>query len=543
VTTPSRDAGSPWAPLRTAAFRAVWFATLVSNLGSWMHLVAASWLMTSLTASAALVALLQSANALPSFLLAVPGGAMADVFDRRRLILLTQGWQLLVAGLLGVLTVTDAVGPWALLGLTALLSAGAVLGQPAFAAITPELVDADEVPAAIALGSVTVTAAQAVGPAVGGLLVAAAGPGAVFFLNAASFVAVLIAVTRWRRPAPVSTLPAEHVLSATRTGLRYMLNAPEFGAVLVRAAAFVMAFSAVPALLAVVTRTRLAGSATAYGLLLGVAGAGGIAGAVLLPRLRLRTGPDTLVVAATGAYAVTLLAIGLARSVAALAPFLLLGGFAQMAVMSSLNIAVQRVLPAWIRGRGLAVFMLTFQFGLAGGAAVWGAAATRFGVTRTLTAAAAVMVATTVLAPLFRLGAVDLVDTRPAYRPEPHATVPVDPDDGPVLIITEYVVPAQRLPDFTAAVRRLRRVRRREGALHWALFEDVERDGVHVENYVMTSWVEHQRQAQRRTGTDQQAIDDVAAQHQDAEPPRSRYLVGHHFRDHRTHDAPSERGT
>jgi MFS family permease len=325
-----------------------------------MHLVAAGWLMTSLTASAGLVALLQSANALPSFLLALPGGAMADVFDRRRLILVTQSCQLLAAALIGVLTVAGTITPWALLGLTVLLGAGMTLGLPAYTAITSDLVPARQLPAAISLNSMTVTVSLAVGPALGGLLVAWTGPGAVFLLNAASFVAVLAAVGAWRAPKRVSALPPEHMLSATRTGLRYVVNAPEFVAVLVRAIAYVVAFSAVPALLAVVTRTRLGGSAADYGMLLGFAGIGGIISAFVLPKIRQRVSADVLVLCATGGYACTLLAVGTGRSLVVLMAFLFVGGFAQLTVMSTLNIAALQVLPSWVRGRGLAVFMLTF---------------------------------------------------------------------------------------------------------------------------------------------------------------------------------------
>ena len=528
---PAGQSGSAWEPFRIRIFRMLWIAALVSNIGSWMHLVAAGWLMTTLTTSAAFVALLQSANSLPSFLLALPGGAMADVYDRRRLILVTQGLQLLAAAALGVLTITGAVTPWALLGLTVLLGAGFTLGLPAYAAMTPDLVPPRLVPAAISLNSMTVTASLAVGPALGGLLVAWTGPGPVFLLNAASFVAVMVAMCFWRQPGRVSTLPPEHVLSATRTGMRYVVNAPEFVAVLVRAIAYVTAFSAAPALLAVVTRLRLSGSAADYGLLLGFAGLGGVISAIVLPRIRQRVSTDAIVLAATGGYACTLLAIGTARSMALLIPFLLLGGFAQLSTMSSLNITAARVLPAWVRGRGLAVFMLTFQLGLAGGAAIWGAVAASVGLQRTFVAAAILMAASAILAPVFRLNNAEHIDVHPAYHPEQYAAVEVQPDDGPVLITTEYDIPAQRLPAFVTAAHRLKQVRRREGALNWALFEDVERRGTHIENYLMTSWTEHRRQAERRTSNDQQILDEIANYH-DNGAPRTRYLLGHHFRRH-----------
>jgi MFS family permease len=536
VAAPPAAAGSTWAPLRVAVFRAAWIAALLSNLGSWMHIVAAAWLMTTLTASATLVALLLSATSLPSFLLALPAGAMADVFDRRRLILVTQGLQLIVAALLGLLTLTHVVTPWALLALTVALGAGATLGLPAFTAITPDLVSPAELPAAISLNAITMTASQAVGPALGGLLVASAGPGAVFLLNAVSFLAVLVAIGRWRPNAPVATLPPEHVLAAVRTGMRYTANAPELVAVLVRAAAFVAAFSALPALLAVVTRSRLHGTASDYGILLGLVGIGGVLAAALLPRLRTHVTADTLVVAATITDTAVIGAVGTARSVSVLLPVMVLGGFAQMTVMSSLNIAAQQVLPGWVRGRGLAVFMLVFQLGIAGGAAVWGLMAGRFGISVALYSAAVVMALSSLLAPFFRLNPADHLDIRPAYHPEPHGEVPVDPTDGPVMVTVEYDIGTAGASAFTSAARRLRQVRRRAGAVHWAVFEDVERPGTTLETYVVTSWTEHKRQADRRTARDQQVLDEVETLHRSTGRPRERYLLGLHFRRRTTED-------
>jgi MFS family permease len=245
--------GSPWEPLRFRVFRMLWIAALVSNIGSWMQLVAAAWLMTSLTASAAMVALLQTASAGPSFVFALPAGALADVLDRRRLVIVSQAWQLLVAGALGVLTLADVTDPAVLLCATFALAIGATLGLPAFSALTPELVPHSQLPNAVSLNSTSFTASQAVGPALGGLLVAAVGPGAVFLINAASFLAVVLVATAWRRPRTARDLPAEHVASAMRTGARFVANASEFRAVLVRAAGYVLCFSALPALLAVLT--------------------------------------------------------------------------------------------------------------------------------------------------------------------------------------------------------------------------------------------------------------------------------------------------
>lgn len=521
---------STWSPFSHAVFRAVWIAALVSNLGSWMHLVAAAWLMTTLTTSAALVALLTTASAAPAFALALPAGAMADIVDRRRMIVGTQAAQLLVAAVLGVLTIAHATTPGLLLLLTLLLGIGFTLGFPAYAAITPELVPREELPAAISLNAIALTATQAVGPALGGLLVAALGPGAVFLLNAASFLAVVVVIAAWRRQRPVATLPPEHMTSAIRTGLRYTANAPELQTVLVRTAAHVMAYSGLLSLLAVLTRVQFGGSALDYGVLVGLLGVGGILGAVLLPRLRRSLRTDRLAVAAALLVGVGIALLSTARSALLAAPLMLVLGFANMAVLSSLNIAAQQVLPAWVRGRGLAIYQVTFQLTFALGAAIWGAAATRYGIAPTLIAIGVVMALSALLALRFRLDAADRVDVSPAYRTEPHVDVEFDPADGPVMVTIEYELPPERQGEFAAAARRLRQARRREGAMHWALYQDVERPDVQVESYVVVSWTEHRRQGERRTVTDNEAIDRAAALHAGAGPPRGRYLLGHHFR-------------
>jgi MFS family permease len=283
----------------------------------------------------------------------------------------------------------------------------------------------------------------------------------------------------------------------------------------------------------VITRTRLGGSAAGYGLLLGLVGLGGVTGALLLPRLRSRISTDVLVGGASAIHAAVLVAVGQLHSLAPAVPLMFVAGLAQMSVMSSLNIAAQEVLPGWVRGRGLAIFQLTFQLGFAGGAALWGTLATGEGIPTALSIAAVGMLLTTLLALRYRLRAADGVDVRPAYRPEPHLDVDVDPDDGPVMVSVEYQVDPAQADAFSAAARNLRWTRGREGAMHWALFQDTERPELHVETFLVASWTEHQREGARRTVTDQAALDRVAAFHGDRSPPPARYLLGHHFRQRR----------
>jgi MFS family permease len=512
-------------------FWAFWLAGLASNLGTWMQLVGSAWLMTSLTASAALVALLQTATSVPAFLLSLPAGALADVVDRRRLVIVTQLWQLLTAATLGILTIADVTTPAVLLIATFVLATGATLGLPVMGAIIPELVDREQLPRAVALGSTSFTLAQAIGPAIGGILVATAGSEVVFLVNAVSFGAVALVAQHWRREPPVATLPAEHVLGAMRAGARYVTHAPALDTVLIRAGAYIICFSSLPALLAVVAREQLDASALDYGILLGALGVGGVAGTLLLPRLRQRIAPDRLVVPATLVYGGTLAALGALGDFAAALPLMVVMGLANMTVMSSLNIAAQSVLPSWVRGRGLAVYQLVFAVCMAIGAAVWGALAASSGTDAALTVAGGGLLIVAALAALFPLRVTEGIDVTPAHHTEPHVgDVALDPDDGPVVVTVEYKVEPEHVPEFVAAMRELRRVRRRDGALQWTLSQDVEQPLRQVESFLVASWAEHERQLERTTQSDEALFARVQNAHAGRGEPLVRHLLGQHFR-------------
>src|SRR4051794_10190064 len=350
VTTgnPRARAASAWEPLYMPVFRALWIASVASNVGTWMQNVGAAWLMTSLTTSAVLVALLQTASSLPVFLLGLPAGALADVVDRRRLLLFTQGWMLLTAALLSVLTFLGLMSAWTLLALTFLLGLGGALNAPAWQAIVPELVPREQLPQAVALNSVGFNLARAVGPALGGLLVAALGTAWVFLLNAISYLAVLVVIYRWRRQERESAAPPETVMGAMAAGVRYARHAPALQVVLLRVGVFVIAASALWALLPVVTRHDIGLDATGYGILLGSLGLGAVIGAVLLPRFRERLSVDRMLVLAALVFAVATLALGYMRNIILLDVFMLVAGIAWMASMSSFNVAVQTASPQWV---------------------------------------------------------------------------------------------------------------------------------------------------------------------------------------------------
>ena len=368
-----------------------------------MQNVGAAWLMTSLAPTPMMVALVQTATYLPVFLLGLPAGAFADIFDRRRLLLVTQAWMLAAAGLLGALTLGGWVGPWTLLVLTFALGLGSTMNAPAWQAIVPELVDRTELPAAIALNSVGFNLARAVGPALGGLVVAAIGAGGAFVLNAVSFVGVLVVLYYWRRLPEQTPGAPEDVASAMLTGIRYVLHAPKLHSVLLRSATFVFSASALWSILPLVARDELHSKSAGYGVLLGCLGAGSILGAVILSRLRNRLSPDVVVTSATVLFGLVNIALAYQSAFSGVAMALLCGGIGWMAVNSSLNTSAQTVLPGWVRARALAVYLLGFQGAMAIGSVVWGAVASRVGLRSTLLIAGFALLAGAALTARLRL--------------------------------------------------------------------------------------------------------------------------------------------
>ncbi len=492
-------------PFRHRVFRALWIASLASNLGTWMHGIGAAWLITDLTTSAALIALLAFASAAPTFLLALPAGALTDVVDRRRLLLVAQWFMAVVAATLAVISVFDLATIPVLLAMTFLLGVGTALNQPVWAAIVPELVPREDLPQALVLNGTAFTAAQAVGPALGGVIVAASGVEAVFALNALSFLGQIWVVWRWRRPADEHRLPAEHVAGAMNAGLRYLRFAPALQTVLVRAGAFIFGMSALFALLPTIGRTRLELGPSQYGLLFGALGVGAVAATVVVPRVRDRLGLDALVALSSLTMVALLAGMAVFRDPLPIYGLMALAGVGQMGVMSSFNLAAQSALPSWVRGRGLALYTLVFQFAIAAGAIVWGTLASTVGISTALLAAAGVVAASNMLALRFSLAGAAGRDMTPVRWPEPQVAVTPDPDDGPVLITAEWRIDPAERPEFATAMAALRRARRRDGAIRHGVWYDLNDPCRVVESYIVQSWGEHLRQRERATESDRQA--------------------------------------
>lgn len=517
---------SAWAPLGQPMFRSLWLASLGSNFGAIVHGVGAAWLMTTLSPSPFMVALVQTATNLPTFLLALPAGALADVVDRRRLLLATQAWMLLAALALGLAALAGQAGPVALLALTFALGAGTALNGPAWQAIVPELVPAAQLGSAIALNSVGFNLARAIGPAVGGLIVAEVGVAATFLLNATSFVAVLVVLFRWRRAAARSVLPAERVVGAIRGGLNYLRHAPLLTRALVRTAAFMVFASALWALLPVIARDTLGLGVQGYGLLLGCLGLGAVGAAAWLPRLRAATTIDQRVVLGTLAYAAGSAVPAAWPSVWGTAAGLVLAGAAWITLMSGFNTSVQAIAPDWVRGRAISMYLLIVFGSLALGSAVWGAVAAWLGLGPALGVPAAGMVLALALGgrmPLARLGELDM--SRSRHWPDPHVALEPAPEEGPVFVTVEYLIEPADHDAFLAALAPVRRSRMRSGAVRWTLLGDLAVPGRYVESFMVESWLAHLRQLERMTVTDQAVESRAFAFHRGTEPPRVSHLL------------------
>jgi predicted MFS family arabinose efflux permease len=383
-----RRADAAWAPLREPLFRSLWIAAVISYTGTWMQNVGAGWLMTQLSTSPLMVGLVQAAATVPVFLVVLPAGALADMVDRRRLLLFTQSWMVLAAAALGVLTLLHAVNPWVLLMFTFLLGLGAVMNDPAWQAITPEVISPQRHASAVALNSAGFNVARAVGPALGGIVVAAAGSGWSFLLNAASFFGVILFLYSWRR-APHQALPTRRVRDAIVEGFRHVRATPQVRSVLIRTGAFSVGASSLLALLPVVCQPH---GAQGYGFLLTCFGGGALAGATLLPRLRLRYSVDGLVAGATVVFAAMTFAAGQVHFFEGLCLVLFTAGAAWIGILACFNVVAQTMCPSWMRARALSMYLLVLQGGMALGSAVWGALASRQGVPAALMWSALAMV-------------------------------------------------------------------------------------------------------------------------------------------------------
>ncbi|GAB2690625.1 MFS transporter [Hymenobacter frigidus] len=525
VATPA-----PRAPLLTPftyhIFRAIWIAGLVSNVGTWMQNVAGVWLVTTLTTSALLVALMQAATSLPAFLLSMPAGALADLVDRRRLLLFTQGFMAVVATGLGALAFSGGISALGVLGFTFLLGMGAALNSPIWQTVTTELVARSALPQAITLNGVSNNIARAIGPAIGGAIIAYYSAGWVFLLNGVSFLGTWAVVYFWKREALVTDGPAENFMGALRAGIRYVQYSPAIYGVLVRTFAFAFGTAAMWGLVSVVIARKLHLSSGHYGVMLSWLGAGAVTGAVLMGRAGGRLNFNQRVLLGVLAFAGTNLALALVSQIYVLYAVMFLSGIAWLMVMTSFSTTVQLSVPRWVQARVISIYMLVFQAGMSVGSLVWGELADRTTLTISLLAAAGWMLASALLAFPFPMRPAEGLDLAPAeHWPDPATDGTIDPDDGPVIVMIAYHVAPADWPAFGIAAGQLRRLRLRDGALRAGVFSDVANPTLITEFFYVATWGEHQRQHHRFTREDQAVEAQVRRFHLGPAAPRVTHLL------------------
>ncbi len=509
-------------------YRALWIATTASNIGTSMQNVGAAWLMTSLTPSPLTVALLQTATSLSLVLFALPGGAFADVFDRRRLLLVAQYFMLSVAAIIALLAFVGIVTPSVLLTVTFLLGLGAAISMPAAMGASLELVPRSGARHAITLGGVSVNIGAAVGPTIGGFIVAASGPWFVFMLNAISFIGLIIFLHKWKRSTNVGELPPERVLGAMRAAVRYIRHSSHIHGLFARDLSFSIFGSALVSLLPVFARHDLHLDSTEFGILVGCFGLGAIiSGFVVLPRLPKKLSIEWRIGGAIVIFASALAILAYKPNFVILCLAMIAGGIAQLAIISMLNFSVYRSAPKWVGIRVLAVHILVFQAGMTGGSALWGILANQFGIPNTFIFASIGLLIGLVTMVRYRLILGKDIDMTPSLHwPVPQVAADLHPDDGPVLIEIEYIIDNTKSNEFEYAVRDLRTLRLRDGAIHWELFRDVANPSRYVETFVAESWVEHLRQHERITKDDLEIENRVKTFHVGKTDPVVDHFIG-----------------
>lgn len=521
---------SQWRLLSNPVFRALWIASIASNIGTWMHDVGAGWMMASISPDPLMVALVQAATSLPMFLFVLPSGVLSDIIDRRKYLIFAQLWMLVTASVLGALTILGIVNPWVLLISTFMLGMGAAMAAPPFQSLLPELVGKDDLSTAVVLNALGVNISRAIGPALGGFILSMSGPAVVFILNAFSVLGTLAVVWAWKPKVREQHLPSEHFLPAVRAGIRYVAAAPLLRIVILRAISFFLFASAAWSLLPLIAKNQLGLSAAGYGALLGCIGIGAISGALLLPKLRKKYSADVLLVIASLLYSFALVGLALFGNVYLIGLVLTLAGFGWISSISILSVSAQGSSAGWVKSRALAVYLVAFFGAMTLGSTLWGQISKTFGIEAALLTAAIGMAVVGIFVSRWRVGGVQDLDLSPVPMHMQDSTAPaleVQHDRGPVMITVEYLVDSADTEAFTAAIREMRHVRKRGGALSWAVYRDTHNERRHLEVFVIESWLDHLRQQDHFSANDARLHKKALAYHRGDGLPVVTHLISH----------------
>lgn len=518
--------GSTLSPFRHPVFRKVWVANLASQFGGLIQIVGASWMMLQIADSAEMVTLVQSSTTLPIVLFALVAGAFADSFDRRLVMITTQVFMLLVSVALAATAYLGLVTPWLLLLLTFLIGCGAAFNGPAWQASVADMVPRDDLPSAVALNSMGFNVARSAGPAVGGLIVAAAGAAMAFAINAISYLGIIGVLARWRLPAEERTLPRERLGTAILAGVRYVAMSPNLKSTLLRGLVFGIGASALMALMPLIARDLVAGGSVTYGLLLGSFGAGAVGGALLAHRLRQRASNEAIVRIAVLAFAAAAVATAFSPWLPLTMAVQLLSGAGWVLALSTFNVTVQTSAPRWVVGRALSLYqMLTFA-GIAGGSWVAGLLTAELGIAQTLLISAGILLGCAAMGLRFaqpETAALNL-DLSRRWR-EPEVALEIQQRSGPVVISIEFRIAEEDVLEFLAAMGDRRRIRRRDGARRWTLLRDLVEPELWIERFESPTWLDYVRQSQRATHDDAVVWDRVNRLHRGPGKPRVRRLI------------------
>lgn len=515
------------APFGVRIFAAIWVATLISTFGSLIQGVGAAWLMLSIAPSPDMVALVQTSTTLPIMLLSLLAGALSDIWDRRRLMLIAQAIMLLVSLALAWITWRGSITPWVLLGFTFLIGCGAALYGPAWQSSVGEQVPRSLVPEAVALNSLGFNIARTLGPGIGGAIVAAFGAQLAFLVNAVSYLGLIVVLGAWRRPPPGRTLPPESLGVAMFAGLRYARLSPMLVACFVRATIFGVLGSAVWALMPLIARDLVGGGAITYGVLLGAFGAGAVIGALMVSHLRMHMSNETLVRAGSALFGIGSIVTAWSPWLATTMVALCAAGAAWVGCLSTFNASVQISSPRWVVGRTVAIYQTMTFGGLALGSWMWGEVAHAASLRVSLVAAGVGFLLSVPFGRWLRVPQAEALDLESLRRDSPALSPKLDivPQSGPIVVNVEYRISPGDQPAFVAAMIELARVRRRDGARGWSLMQDIDHPEIWVERFHSATWTAHLRRRLRLTRADHAIEEHAHSFHRGEGRPRIvRYL-------------------